>query len=572
MSSSLENAKYIRPTAVDVSVPRNDASTATSLAGWLRTYGLAIALYIAVIALTGAQFMGDTVGYAEAIVESKLFEFGHFLWFPLGWILSAALGPFTGLDARMNVIFALVAANWIAGLLSVVLIYSLVIRIAQREWVANLVTSGFIISQGFLDLAQTGCSYIPGLALLMLGLWLMIREEQRRNYSLASAVLAGSAFAAAIGLWFPYVTVVPGTLTASLFIFGFTRERFTFAARAAVVLCGVGALIYGSAAAAQGIHTWSGLRDWIHSSSHGITDHGNLPRLVFSIPRSFTFTGHDGVLFKRFLHHDPFNPVSFMGLVGAGLWKLLFFYLLLGATVLGLMRSMGGRRFLLFLTTSAVPLTALALYWEAGAIERYVPLYPAIFLCFAYLLSQSPPLIAYRFLLVAWIAANLIVNFTAMTKSTLAERQERVAARIEALEPVLKPKSSVATISQQDELWAFYWDFPFHPINRHRSLAVFHIQEPGTTQILVWRQEFATKARSVWSDGGDLWISKRVLSPRPAAEWNWVEGEDPRISWADIYGYFSQFEFGQAVGGEDGFYLLSPSAKNKQLMAALRSS
>ncbi|HEY1266903.1 MAG TPA: hypothetical protein VGH16_06575 [Candidatus Binatia bacterium] len=511
--------------------------------------------------------MGDTIGYADSILESKFFEFGHLLWFFIGWLASMALAPFTGLEPRLNIIFALVAVNWAAGLLSVVLLYSLARNIAEREWPAICATIGFIFSQAFLDLAHSGCAYIPGLSLLLLGLWLLFRAEEQPRHATRYAILTGAAFATTVALWFPYVTAVPGALLATLLLFGFNRPRLSFIIRTAVACGCIALIIYGTAALLQGIYTLGGFMDWVHSSSHGITDKGNLPRLLFGIPRSFTFTGRDGSMFKRFLYHDPYNPVSLFDLFQGTLAKLLLFYFLAVATAVVLVRSDRGRRLLAFLVLSTAPLLALALLWEAGAIERYLPLYPALFISLSYALSRRTRFFLYEILVGVWIAMNIIVNTSALANSTLAARQQRVAGRVEPLQPLLKPHSVIATLSQLDELWAFPWDFPFHPINQKQSLPTYHVQEPGTTQIPVWRQNFAAKARAVWSAGGDVWVSKRLLAPKPKAEWNWVEGDDSRITWRDIYDYFSEFEYGQALGGEDGFVLLRQSANNETLLA-----
>src|SRR2546430_11460043 len=56
------------------------------------------------------------------------------------------------------------------------------------------------------------------------------------------------------------------------------------------------------------------------------------------------------------------------------------------------------------------------------------------------------------------------------------------------------------------------------------------------------------------------------LSSRPRAEWNWVEGADERIKWADLPAFFSQFDAGPTVGGEDGFLLLPHSSKNQKII------
>jgi len=125
-------------------------------------------------------------------------------------------------------------------------------------------------------------------------------------------------------------------------------------------------------------------------------------------------------------------------------------------------------------------------------------------------------------------------------------------------------------VTQQDEVWAFYWTFPFHPLNRNGSIAVYHVLEPGTAQILRWRENFAARALSVWQAGGDLWISKRAFSTRPRPQWNWAEGADARVSWLDLRDFFSRLETVRSLGDEDGFFLLAPSSKNREILAGVQ--
>ena len=109
-----------------------------------------------------------------------------------------------------------------------------------------------------------------------------------------------------------------------------------------------------------------------------------------------------------------------------------------------------------------------------------------------------------------------------------------------------------------------------HPVNRH-SFNPYAIIAVGTTQAPVWRQDFLTKVEDTWNNGGDVWVSKRVLSQRPLADWNWVEGDDKSVSWSDVYNFFSQLEFDQSVGGDDGFALLAPSNRNRAVLRVLAS-
>jgi hypothetical protein len=160
-------------------------------------------------------------------------------------------------------------------------------------------------------------------------------------------------------------------------------------------------------------------------------------------------------------------------------------------------------------------------------------------------------------------------NLSAMSTTALNRAQEQAVTRIRDLEPLLTRQSRVVTVNQQDELYAFNQNFPFHPINRSGRLDADILADPNSTQMPRWRWIFAIKTLAMWDRGGDVWITKRVLHQRPLPEWNWVEGDDPRVSWPDIYSFFSRLETGKAVGDQDGFVLVSPSPQNEQLLRGI---
>ncbi|HEX9443527.1 MAG TPA: hypothetical protein VGA73_05375 [Candidatus Binatia bacterium] len=554
---------------------RTDRSATAALGKWLRGYGAIIAAYVAVTSMTDAYYMGDTGAYANLILFGRLFDFGHPLWLLLGWKAAALLQPLTGLDARTGTIFTLVALGWLAGLLSAVLVYSLSLRVARRARVAAFVTAAFIFTQGFLNFAQTGCSYIPGLALVLLGLWLLFREEDKERHAVAGGVAAGLAFSGAVGLWVPYVLTIPAVLVSTLLIFGWSARRARVALGAAVAFGLATALFFGAVAALNGIHDVAGFKEWALAGGQSITHINGFNRMVFGFARSFINMGNDGVLFKRYLLHDPYNPVSFADLLRFSLGKFLLFYACLAVWLAALLGSEKGRRFFLFLAASALPVMVFAWRWQGGDMERYLPLYPALFLALACVLSAAPYALLSRAAAAVWLIAVVYFNAGAMAKTTLAQRQNRVAANIQALQPLWKPHSHIATVLIQDDVFAFPWNFPFHPIStkgilaysdRERLPAVIDIVDRGSAESPRWRQAFAKQALAIWSAGGDLWVAKGALASRPAADSAWVEGDDPRLAWRDVCGFFSALEAGTSVGGEDGFFLLPANAKNRGVL------
>jgi len=94
-------------------------------------------------------------------------------------------------------------------------------------------------------------------------------------------------------------------------------------------------------------------------------------RTIFGFAHSFIDLGKDGVLFKRFLLHDPYNPVSLRQLVRLSLWKLALFYAVVLAIATRLARS-GRSNVLAICALSAGPVLVFAVFWFGGDIERYL--------------------------------------------------------------------------------------------------------------------------------------------------------------------------------------------------------
>jgi len=569
--------QLIDATPVSTSLPQREGKVLTLCLAWIRRYGLVLITYIGATWLTDPHFMGDTVGYAGAILTPKFWETAHLLLYPIGWLLSQVFMPFTrlvfGADARTNVIMTLITINWLAGLLSIFMIHSLASRISGREWAANLTTIAFILSQGFLDYAQTGCSYVPGLALLLLSLYLLVRDGENAAPSFRKGLPAGLALAGAVGLWFPYVLSVPAVLAAPLFLFGRQHRRWQFVLQTFVAFALITTLMYGGAAALNHIRTGAGFMEGFSSSARymtAVTGINGAPRTAFGLARSFLNVGNDGRMYKRFLLHDPLNPVSFVDLFRLSLGKLLLFYACVGGMIATLLRVAPGRRILGLLLLNSIPVITFGLLWQGGDMERYLPLYPLFFASLAYAVGSDRSSLLFKFIAIVFVVTVAATNAGAMAPAVSDRRQAQVVARIEDLVPLLNANSLVATINQQDEVWAFYWTFPFHPINRAGSLSVYEIMNPGTSMAPHWRERFASRVLSTWAAGGDMWISKRVLSPHPRGEWNWVEGDDSRVTWADLYGFFSHLEHGKSSGGDDGFWLLSPSSSNRDVLMSLR--
>ena len=136
-----------------------------------------------------------------------------------------------------------------------------------------------------------------------------------------------------------------------------------------------------------------------------------IPRMVFGFANSFLDLGGEGALFKRYLKHDPFNPVALSDLLWSSVWKLAFVYVVLLCVFFNLMRSRRGRMIALLLIVNLIPTFIFALFiFEAGDMSRYVATLPLVFLGVAYSLCSDKSVGWTRYVVIGFLAVSLFTN------------------------------------------------------------------------------------------------------------------------------------------------------------------
>jgi len=532
-----------------------------------------LVIYILAAWLTAPLNIGDTPVYVDAILRVvnggstrfwdqggflSFWEFGHLLWRPLGWLAFKVLKPFVDTDLRAGVTQALLFLNWLFGLLAVFSLQGLVNQVCERPWAALVATTALIFSNAFLNYVQSGCSYVPGLALLMFGFYLMVRATSEQ--SRWKAIIAGVVLAGAVGMWFPYSCAVPAALVLPLVFLGISQLQLVTVATVSCALAGI--LIYGVAIAALGLGSVSEIRQWARSSSHEVTENRGVARVAFGIPRSLINMGADSVYFKRFLKNDPYNPVGLFDLARRSLWKIAYAYLFLFALVAGTFGVRRGRGLFSVFWIGAVPVIGFAWLFAGGVLERYFPLFPLIFLSLGFCVSAHEVKRGWRYIALSFVLVTCVVNGVALSKRVVGRETEATAGRVRELVPLVSENTRVF-VPPQDQLWGGAGRLQFE---QQTNFHVDPVAILGTAQVSQWKSDFARTTLAAWDQQNDVWIAQRFLSEVPRSEWNWTEGEDPRITWADLHKFFSKLETNMQVGGDDGFVRLSPSENNKALL------
>ncbi len=554
---------------------------------------LQIALVILVCALvmlfTEPAYLADTGRYMTEIMNHRahllpasqdpFWDFGHPAWRPLINLLFDGAGRtiqrVRGGDTRQALAWLMIAMNIVSTLVAVVFLW-LFLRRHTDSLAAGVASAAFLCTNALLDFSRSGSPYVPGLACVIVALWLTQWAAARPSKgSFVPAAFAGLSLGAAVVLWLPFVFSIPAAIVYAVFAskHAARRERLKLAALI-VIFCGLSiAATYGLVIQQRQIRSLASLKSWIVSAQNELVQTDKVKRAVSGIPRSFLDLGDDTLLLKRYVFHDPYTRIGLVQILfAAGTLKVLLFYLYAGAMVWVLWSRPEERRILLLLAVAALSVLIFAvILFEPGGPEKYMPAYPFFFLAAAYALQASAG--TYRILrwsMVLFLVAVLCAgNIYAKAGGRRTEAYRTFLERKQSLDTEARREDMVAVIS--------FWD-PLYRVPALRLLDsqaqpdfwVYDVIEVASTRVFHWRQDFAARALAKWSQGKQVWLSTRLLAETPLPEWKWIEGDTGRVKWSEVRDFFRSVEVQPPrVGGADGFVLLTDGPRNGESLRAL---
>lgn len=533
-------------------------------------YGIVILAWFLLLVLTRSLFAGDTAWFVDDIlgflhrdpaVWAHMADFGHIAWRPVGWLLSAAVLHIFALPYPEVVVIAgvLEAVNIAATLVCAVALTTWGLRVTGSPFAAGAAAICFLWTTTILDASRSGSPWIPGLAFLLLAC--ATASSSRALW--ISGLLAGIS----VLFWMPYFLTVPAVLAVRLLSPGGPKGKA--AIRPALRFVGAAALVvvagYAVAAAARGVNSWGALAGWIREASHGDVRNGLVARFFFGLPRSILDFADEGIMLKRFVYHDPYSVVNLADIARLGLLKLAPFYAAALLVLVSVYRSVRGRYLALVLLVAAIPNLALALAFDSSSMERYLALFPFLFLCLAWFLREANRTSV--LIVCAFCALLMINNLRDLSAGHVKAILGAEAGRTAALAAYTKPADLVYVLNAQDAIVRVRYADPFD-LNARRLPGLAGIQpflgRPGT-----WRERVRSAVLAAWQQHADVWVTVRVRAARPEASWNWAEGSVPGISWQSIQTAFEHLQFGGVIGGRDGFALLPPTEGNREALQAL---
>jgi hypothetical protein len=249
------------------------------------------------------------------------------------------------------------------------------------------------------------------------------------------------------------------------------------------------------------------------------------------------------------------------------LWQIGLFYLFLAGLVVGLARSGQGRRLLALLTVAAAPTLAFAVAWQGGDKERYLPLYPFLFLALAVLLGDGRVPLPCKGIAVAFLAVTAAANCPVMARGELDRREQEWSVQAEALLPRLRPGSCLFLVYPWDEIGVLNRDYPCNPLG-HR-LTTDSAIPLNVRRAAQWQAVMCRRMETIWDRGGDVWVTRRLLNPVPRPEWGWVEDPSSDLRWATLHRFFAELEAEELPAAGELFVRILPTEANRERLARM---
>jgi len=551
-----------------------DASFLVSLS---ERYLAPLGIYLLILLAATPLDRGDTIYFVNEIqgfldrpdsaAWQTFLEFGHLLWRPLGWAgfrIAAFLHPVSGEQERVMLTSILIGFSMVAGAIATLLMFSLFRRF-RLPYVPSLIAIAvFAGGNAVLNTSQSGMPYAASLAALTAALWMVIVPD---DFTRTRAWIAGALVALSTALWLPFVLAAGAIALASAVRWSPVQTR-----RPVLVACSAaafGLIFFGTAAfllRATSVHQ---VAELLQGAGHGWRQTKTFLRAGTGLPRCCMALGDDGVLWKRFLFHDPYVPVTLRQVLLATLPKLAVFYgglLLLAVT---LARTLQGRRLLCLALAALLPVLFFAVFlFEPSSIERFMPVLPFFCLAIACQLSFVWTRASLRTISLVLPALILYTSVGSHLNARVNAQWDATVQRLQPLEQVAPAGSTVILLDNADPILVFLNNSPLHPAYP-ASFNFWVAVRLANERIFRWREGFAARVDAAWKGPGEIWISARVLAPNPAPEWGWVEGDDAAIHWRDLPAFFGGFEYDRKAGGADGFLRFAPSQRNRDRIAAL---
>jgi hypothetical protein len=523
----------------------------------LAIFAITMFLAISVQQGDGAYYTADILSVQSGRWTGSvhpLWEFGHLMLRPAGLvvgnIIQTAVPSSWQWTPYMQVYGGLIALSTIASAVLTVVLFRLgrLLQTPTKSLIA--LTVGFCWAGSFLSCAKGAHPYIMSLLWIGLGLYLQTASAVRGDRQLSGkrfAAIAGCI--ALVGLWwFPMVLAAPAVAAVPVIIQ--SRSRWSEAFKLLVVAGVAVASLEVAGSWLAGNRSLADFAAWVaDTNQHRQTK--LWMRAISGFPKLLLHPGDSNILIKRYLLHDSYNPVSLVELAWKAGVPLMAFYVFSLLVAMAAWIHKPARPWLALLSISLGPMLLFSVtLFEPSSPERFLCVLPFLFATIA-VAVQGTRLSAFASAgMAAFLVAMIGINAFQMVPE-IAQREQRLQAKLREYRALAKP-GDLVLIAVSEPLIDVAETRPFDPLRRGSEIAVHQLLLPNSVQIERWRFYFARRVLETWNQGRDAWFLKDTLASQPEPGSSWVEGDDPRLSWAEL----QKFLHGFALDATRGEYVL----------------
>jgi hypothetical protein len=110
---------------------------------------------------------------------------------------------------------------------------------------------------------------------------------------------------------------------------------------------------------------------------------------------------------------------------------------------------------------------------------------------------------------------------------------------------------------------------PFLPEYRQIQVTGAYLIRPAYSGVALWRHDFSRLVLRHWEANNDVWLPKSLLAETPASDLNWVEGDDPTVTWRDVSSFLGSLDMEEPRNGTGVVVKVSRTQGNRDRLAKL---
>lgn len=530
-----------------------------------------ISIFVVLCFFTEGRYWADSHYYVEDVLNSLqgkqvvLLESSHLLWRPMFVVVSYVLHFLFGVTySYQNIVLAMYFTCLISGVICVYLVYCIAKKVFQATSVTLPVfaSSMFACSVTFLNYSQTATSYVFALSLFLLSVLISYPVDDR-SVSWISMFFIALSLSISAAMWLPFIVCIPIVATMPMMVRGFSGKDFKFFVLIGVLCSSLLVVLFVGASYLNGCRDIDSVLRWFVSGGSG-KGHPGILKAVFGIVNSFVEMGDFGKVVKKIIIDGVFTKRSMLEVLSWQMLVFALFYVVLFGAIFVIYFSKSKKVSVFLLISVIIFNLPVAIMFDAGSSERYLVIAPFFFLCVTDVLFSDNKRFAYSFMrcvIFLFLATCFYSSMQTLNAKQLHKEELLTLERLRDVSRYINKNDTIFVANYADPVFDIAKGMMTSPYRIYSNLPVSPITGVAIPKGASFKNILKIKIDKALLKGGNIYVSKRLLSDKPKQGWGWVDGDSISGSWSDVASIFKQYDYCSDTI-DDGFYFLKNSSSS----------